>query len=78
MVRGFVLLFLEENATKNLFGPAGLFAHAVTKLAQAAAKRQIIPVGVDDQLGTVEAEAAGFIEEALVHIDGDDLRQKDS
>ena len=61
-----------------LFMPsARLFpAHGVAEGAQLFAQGQVLAVAVDDELGLVQAELAGLVQQALVHIAGHDFRQE--
>ena len=60
----------------TLFSPGLFLPDTVAECSQLFAQRQILAVAVDDQFGFVEAELSALVQQALVHITGDDLRQK--
>ena len=61
--------------TNDLLFPR-LFPNTIPKRPQFAAQCQIIPVGIYDQICLVQAELAAFVQQALVHIHGNDFSQK--
>ena len=60
----------------TLFSPGLFLPDTVAECSQLFAQGQILAVAVDDQFGFVEAELSALVQQALVHITGDDLRQK--
>ena len=60
----------------TLFSPGLFLPDTVAECSQLFAQGQILAVAVDDQFGSVEAELSALVQQALVHITGDDLRQK--
>ena len=60
----------------TLFSPGLFLPDTVAECSQLFAQGQILAVAVDDQFGFVEAEFSALVQQALVHITGDDLRQK--
>ena len=60
----------------TLFSPGLFLPDTVAECSQLFAQSQILAVAVDDQFGLVEAELSALVQQALVHITGDDLRQK--
>ena len=70
-----VLVFAELLLLFLAF--CGLFLpHAVTKGAQLFAKGKILAVAVHDEICLVQAQLAFFVQQALVHIAGHHLGQK--
>ena len=62
----------------SVFFPGGLFLpHTVAEGAQLFAEAQVLAVAVDDEPGLVKAELAVLVQQALVHIAGYDLCQKE-
>ena len=66
---------VKLHKTNDLLFPR-LFPNTIPKRPQFAAQRQIIPVGIYDQICLVQAELAAFVQQALVHIHGNDFSQK--
>ena len=66
---------VKLHKTNDLLFPR-LFPDTIPKRPQFAAQCQIIPVGIYDQICLVQAELAAFVQQALVHIHGNDFSQK--
>ena len=66
---------VKLHKTNDLLFPR-LFPNTIPKRPQFAAQCQIIPVGIYDQICLVQAELAAFVQQALVHIHGNDFSQK--
>ena len=66
---------VKLHKTNDLLFPR-LFPNTIPKRPQFAAQCQIISVGIYDQICLVQAELAAFVQQALVHIHGNDFSQK--
>lgn len=66
---------VKLHKTNDLLFPR-LFPNTIPKRPQFAAQCQIIPVGIYDQICLVQAELAAFVQQALVHIHGNNFSQK--